>query len=62
MTLTTEQLDKLTREDLLALVIQQQEIIALLQAEVAALKACFNSKANSMSCFRSQSTIKAPAI
>jgi hypothetical protein len=39
MTLTTEQLDKLTREDLLALVIRQQEIIALLQAEVAALKA-----------------------
>ncbi|MGH9855566.1 MAG: IS66 family transposase, partial [Blastocatellia bacterium] len=39
MTLTTKQLDKLTREDLLALVIQQQEIIALLQAEVAALKA-----------------------
>lgn len=38
MTLKTEQLDKLTREDLLALVIQQQEIIALLQAEVAALK------------------------
>jgi hypothetical protein len=39
MTLTTEQLDKLTREDMLALVIRQQEIIALLQAEVAALKA-----------------------
>src|SRR5262249_29450308 len=39
MTLTTEQLDKLTREDLLVLVIQQQEMIALLQAEVDALKA-----------------------
>jgi hypothetical protein len=41
MTLTTEQLDKLTREDLLALVIQWQEIIAMLQAEVAALKKDF---------------------
>ncbi|HZF40600.1 MAG TPA: IS66 family transposase [Blastocatellia bacterium] len=39
MTLTTEQLDKFTREELLELVIRQQEIIALLQAEVAALKA-----------------------
>ena len=38
-TAATEQLEQLSREDLLALVIQQQEIIALLQAEVAALKA-----------------------
>lgn len=34
-----EQIEQLSREDLLALVIRQQEIIALLQTEVAALKA-----------------------
>jgi uncharacterized small protein (DUF1192 family) len=34
-----EQMEQLSREELLALVIRQQEIITLLQAEVAALKA-----------------------
>lgn len=38
-TAANEQIEQLSREDLLDLVIRQQEIIALLQAEVAALKA-----------------------
>lgn len=38
-TAANQQLEQLSREDLIALVIQQQEIIALLRAEVAALKA-----------------------
>lgn len=33
-----QQLEQLSREELLALVIRQQEIIALLQAEVTALE------------------------
>jgi transposase len=38
-TAANQQLEQLSREELLALVIRQQEIISLLQAEVAALKA-----------------------
>lgn len=38
-TAANEQIEQLSREELLALVIRQQEIIALLQAGVAALKA-----------------------
>jgi hypothetical protein len=38
-TAANQQLEQLSREDLIALAIRRQEIIALLQAEVAALKA-----------------------